>query len=56
MDEKEIIIIASIAIQVTLVIIVIVLFCVFIRKKNRLLLENKNMEEAIDRKLAAILK
>jgi two-component system, NarL family, sensor kinase len=52
MDEKEIIIIAAIAIPVTLVIIVIVLFSVFSRRKNRLLQEQEKAKKAFDRELA----
>lgn len=52
MDEKEIIIIAAIAIPVTLVIIVIVLFTVFSRRKNRLLQEQEKAKKAFDRELA----
>ncbi len=52
MDEKEIIIIAAIAIPVTLVIIVIVLFSVFSRRKNRLLQEQENAKKEFDRELA----
>jgi len=52
MDEKEIIIIAAIAIPITLVIVVIVLFSVFSRRKNRLLQEQENAKKAFDRELA----
>lgn len=52
MDEKEIIIIAAIAIPVTLVIIVIVLFSVFARRKNWLLREQEKAKKAFDRELA----
>lgn len=52
MDEKEIIILAAIAIPVTLVIIVIVLFSVFARRKNRLLREQEEAKKAFDRELA----
>lgn len=52
MDEKEVIIIAAIAIPVTLVIIVILLFSVFSRRKNHLLQEQENAKKAFDRELA----
>lgn len=52
MDEKEIIIITAIAIPVTLVVIVIVLFSVFARRKNRLLQEQEITKKAFDRELA----
>jgi two-component system NarL family sensor kinase len=52
MDEKEVIIIAAIAIPITLVIIVIVLFTVFSRRKNRLLEEQEKAKKAFDRELA----
>lgn len=52
MDEKEIIIIAAIAIPITLVVVVIVLFSVFSRRKNRLLQEQENAKKAFDRELA----
>ena len=52
MDEKEIIIIAAIAIPISLVIIVIVLFSVFARRKNRLLREQAEAKKAFDRELA----
>jgi signal transduction histidine kinase len=52
MDEKEIIIIAAIAIPIALVIIVIVLFSVFARRKNRLLQEQAEAKKAFDRELA----
>jgi len=52
MDEKEVIVIAAIAIPVTLVIIVIVLFSVFSRRKNRLLQEQERAKKAFDRELA----
>lgn len=51
MDEKEIIIIAAIAIPISLVIIVIVLFAVFARRKNRLLEEQEKARKAFDREL-----
>lgn len=52
MDEKEIIVIAAIAIPVTLVILLIVLFSVFTRRKNRLLQEQEKAKKAYDRGLA----
>ncbi|MCB0464833.1 MAG: histidine kinase [Aequorivita sp.] len=52
MDEKEIIIITAIAIPISLVIIVIVLFSVFSRRKNRLLLEQERAIKAFERELA----
>lgn len=52
MDEKEVIVIAAIAIPVTLVIIVIVLFSVFTRRKNRLLQEQEKAKKVFDRELA----
>ncbi len=52
MDEKEIIIIAAIAIPVSLVIIVIVLFSVFSHRKNRLIHEQEEAKKAFDRELA----
>lgn len=52
MDEKEVIVITAIAIPVSLVIIVIVLFSVFARRKNRLLQEQKEAKKAFDRELA----
>ncbi|WP_347372813.1 ATP-binding protein [Aequorivita sp. Q41] len=52
MDEKEIIIIAAIAIPVSLVIIVIVLFSVFSSRKNRLLREQAEAKKVFDRELA----
>jgi len=52
MDEKEIIIITAIAIPVTLVVIVIVLFSVFARRKNRLLQEQEIIKKVFDRELA----
>src|SRR5690606_9561653 len=51
MDEKEIIIIAAIAIPITLVVIVIVLFSVFARRKNRLLEAQEKAKKAFDREL-----
>lgn len=51
MDEKEIIVIAAIAIPISLVIIVIVLFSVFSRRKNRLLQEQEKAKKAFDREL-----
>jgi signal transduction histidine kinase len=51
MDEKEVIIIAAIAIPVTLVVIVIVLFTIFTRRKNRLLEEQEKAKKAFDREL-----
>lgn len=52
MDEKEIIIIAAIAIPVTLVIIVIVMFSVFARRKNRLLQQQEDAKKDFERELA----
>ncbi len=52
MDEKEIIIITAIAIPVTLVVILIILFSVFTRRKNRFLQEQENAKKAYDRGLA----
>lgn len=52
MDEKEIIIIAAIAIPITLVIIVIVLFTVFARRKNRLLQQQEEAKKDFERELA----
>ncbi len=52
MDEKEIILIAAIAIPISLVIIVIVLFSVFSRRKNRLLLEQERAKKTFERELA----
>ncbi len=52
MDEKEVIIIAAIAIPVTLVVIVIVLFSVFARRKNRLLQQQEEAKKVFDRELA----
>ena len=52
MDEKEIILIAAIAIPITLVVIVIVLFSVFARRKNRLLQEKEEARKAFERELA----
>ncbi|CAM3429819.1 sensor histidine kinase [Aequorivita lipolytica] len=52
MDEKEIIIIAAIAIPISLVVIVIVLFSVFTRRKNRLLEEQEKAKKDFDRELA----
>ncbi|MDP2688263.1 MAG: histidine kinase [Aequorivita sp.] len=52
MDEKEIIIIAAIAIPVTLVIVVIVLFSVFARRKNRLLQQQEEAKKNFERELA----
>ncbi|WP_026451962.1 sensor histidine kinase [Aequorivita capsosiphonis] len=52
MDEKEIIVITAIAVPVTLVVILIVLFSVFTRRKNRLLQEQEEAKKAYDRELA----
>ncbi|MDN3725042.1 histidine kinase [Aequorivita sp. SDUM287046] len=52
MDEKEIIVIAAIAIPISLVIIVIVLFSVFARRKNRLLQEQEAAKKEFERELA----
>ncbi|SRX55263.1 sensor histidine kinase [Aequorivita sp. CIP111184] len=52
MDEKEIIILVAIAIPITLVGIVIVMFSVFSRRKNRLLWEQQETKKAFDRELA----
>jgi signal transduction histidine kinase len=52
MDEKEIIIIAAIAIPISLVIIVIVMFSVFSRRKNRLLREQEETKKSFERELA----
>src|SRR5690606_31921324 len=52
MDEKEIILIAAIAIPITLVVIVIVLFSVFARRKNRLLQEKEEARKAFEKELA----
>lgn len=52
MDEKEIMIITAIAIPVTLVIILIVLFSVFTRRKNKLLQEQEIAKKTFDRELA----
>lgn len=52
MDEKEIIIITAIAIPVTLVVILIVLFSVFTRRKNKFLYEQEKAKKAYDRGLA----
>lgn len=52
MDEKEIIVITAIAVPVTLVIVLIVLFSVFTRRKNKLLREQENAKMEYDRGLA----
>ena len=52
MDEKEIIIIAAIAIPISLVVIVVVLFTVFTRRKNHLLEEQEMAKKSFDRELA----
>ncbi len=52
MDEKEIIIITAIAIPICLVVIVIVLFSVFARRKNRLLREQAEAKKDFERELA----
>lgn len=52
MDEKEIIIITAIAIPVTLVIVVIVLFSVFARRKNWLLQQQEDAKKDFERELA----
>lgn len=52
MDEKEIIIITAIAVPITLVVILIILFSVFTRRKNRFLLEQEQAKKAYDRELA----
>ncbi len=52
MDEKEIIIVAAIAIPISLVIIVIVMFSVFSRRKNKLLLEQEKAKKEFERELA----
>lgn len=52
MDEKEVIIIMAIAIPVSLVIIVIVLFSVFTHRKNRLLREQETAKKVFARELA----
>lgn len=52
MDEKEVIVIAAIAIPITLVILVIVLFSVFSRRKNKLLQEQADAKKAFDQELA----
>lgn len=52
MDEKEIIIITAIAIPVSLVIILVVLFSVFARRKNKLLREQEKAKKNFDRELA----
>lgn len=51
MDEKEVIIIAAIAIPITLVVVVIVLFSVFSRRKNRLLQQQKQAKRDFEREL-----
>ena len=52
MDEKEVIIIMAIAIPVSLVIFVIVLFSVFTHRKNRLLREQETAKKVFARELA----
>lgn len=52
MDEKEIILLTAIAIPITLVIIVIVLFSVFSNRKNRLLKEQEEAKKTFERELA----